>query len=342
MEQKKDNFEMLGDGLVNAFIDTKKLSKDRMKLVLHKTNLTEIEYPNFEYQYCQSLKRLLEFGTRVSNRTGIDTLRIDHQYFVLKDIEHNFPRLKGKKVFPKLALKELLWMLYGRVDIKWLNEHGVTYWDEWQDSCGTIGKSYGYQFRNFNGTDQIYNLVNDMLYNPFSRRHIVNLWNSSELNEMVLPPCMYDYHFTIEPKEDKFIVNLHAHVRSNDSFLGAPYDFMFCAWFMKLICKYLNNSLNENKYICGDIHYTADDYHLYVNHIEQAKQYIKNVEENKDFIIDSCCRMKFPSMSLKSLNFDNYLDWIEINLSKIKISKNMIGDRIIDFEYGKIEADIAV
>lgn len=296
---------------------------------------------NFERQYAESIENLLKNGIRKTNRTGIDTISIEHQYFHIQNINDNFPRIKGKIVYPKLALKELIWMLKGRTDAEWLNKHNVHYWDEWmkpnKDGQLTIGKSYGYQYRDFNGIDQVKQAIDDMINNPESRRIIINLWNQAELKDMTLPPCMYDYHFSLVPINNvQYKVNLHAHIRSNDSFLGCPYDVMFCAWFVYIICKYLNRVVSAYKYIPNDIHYTADDYHLYTNHIEQAEQYLKNVEENKFGIIDSNCKIFDDIIIGKNLYINNYLDLIEDNFDKLKATNDN------DFKYPKIQANVAV
>lgn len=169
-----------------------------------------------------------------------------------------------------MALKELVWMLLGRTDVQWLRDHKVTYWDEWELEDGTIGPSYGHQYRNFQGVDQTQQLIDSMLKDPLGRRHIISLWNPVDMPKMALPPCMYDFHFSCTPTgdENSYIVDLHAHLRSNDSFLGAPYDFMFCGFFVVLLCDYLNRKSKDNEYIAGAVHYTADDFHLYENHMD--------------------------------------------------------------------------
>lgn len=304
---------------------------------------------NFERQYCDSLKRIFNEGIRMENRTGIDTLMVQHQYFHI-ETRKGFPMLKGKKVFPKMALKELLWMLQGRTDVKWLNKHGVTYWNEWTNNEGTIGRSYGYQYRNFNGIDQLKIMLQEMVKNPFGRRHILNLWNVSDLDKMELPPCMYSYHFEIYPQRNNnnvLLVNLHSSIRSNDSFLGAPYDFMFCAWLLRFVVDYLNVTNKDDKktFIDNDIHYTADNYHLYVNHINQAEQYVKNVEENKFNIIDSVTTIDIPRYTYNGLQYDDidlFIEhWIE-NIKNIVVYKPIYCGDEIDFEYPQIKADIAI
>lgn len=331
----------------------------------------KINYAPFEYQYAQSLNRILTEGVECENRTGIDTLVVQHQYFHIKNISEHFPILRGKKLYPKMALKECIWMLMGKNDLKWLNDRKVTYWNEWEikdeqtaerfnldaEWIGTIGKSYGYQYRNFNGFDQVQALVSEMNTNPMGRRHIINLWNSSELNQMALPPCMYDFHFECTPVHRNLLnendiyyqVDLHAHVRSNDSFLGAPYDFMFCGWMLNLICIYLNSIQSNNDgssyFKPNDIHYTADNYHLYVNHIDAAKHYLANVDENMSGIIDvpsiiaPCFLDDFYHHFEKKLTIDEFLELVDTNMSKINIQ--LQAPKGI-FEYGPIKADIAI
>lgn len=361
----------------NSFITTNCKGLDlfsEKKIVLNNTtDYYDIELPRFEYQYVHSLKKLLEKGIECQNRTGINTRVIQHQYFYFKNITDNFPILRGKKLYPKMALKECLWMLKGRNDLKWLNDRKVSYWNEWSiedlktaerfnldtEWIGTIGKSYGYQYRNFNGFDQVEALVKNMYKDPMGRRHIINLWNSADLHQMALPPCMYDFHFECTPvyainpnnsnQISHYLVDLHAHVRSNDSFLGAPYDFMFCGWMLTMICNYLNHyglgSEESKKFKPNDVHYTADNYHLYVNHIDAAKQYITNVEENKDGVIDipsiiePCFLDDFFLHLDKPYTIDEYLDMIDNNMSNIKINQCCMKPI---FEYGPIKADIAI
>jgi thymidylate synthase len=258
---------------------------------------------NFELQYANALQNILDNGVLAKNRTGTDTLVIQHQYFFLENISFNFPIIKGKKVFPKLALKELMWMMNGRSDVKWLQDRGVNYWDEWASDeiktphiqLGSIGKSYGYQMRSFNKHDQLSELLKNIVIDPMSRRLIISLWNSSELNQTTLPPCVYDYHFecekVIESFKEKYPieaydVSLHVKARSEDSFLGQPYDFMSVGWMLEIIC-HLASRFSGRKYYAKNIHYTADNFHMYVNHTEQVLQYIKNVEENKNNVINS-------------------------------------------------------
>lgn len=241
---------------------------------------------NYEEQYANSLKRILSKGIKQSNRTGIDTYVVQHQYFHLKDVANNFPALRGKKIFPKLALKELFWFLCGRTDLKFLHDVNVHYWDEWEikegEWKGTVGKTYGWQFRNFNGIDQLEESIRLFINDPLSRRNIISLWNVNDLRLMALAPCVYDYHFECTPiEENKFFIDLHVRSRSEDSFLGCPYDFCSSAWFLNIMCDILNLAQSDKTFKARDVHFTCDNYHIYENHIEQVKQYLENFEKGK-------------------------------------------------------------
>lgn len=355
------------------------LSNRESNIYKRKANMSD----NFEYYYADALQRVFANGVLCHNRTGIDTKSVQHQAFVIKDACFSFPILRGKKVYPYMALKELIWMLMGRTDVKWLNEHGVTYWDKWALEDGTIGKSYGYQYRKFGDVDQVKTLVNDIVKDPMSRRHIVNLWNAADLKDMALPPCQYDYHFCCIPNRESpgdYYIDLHAHMRSADSFLGVPYNFMFSSFFLLIVANYCsfyceqneiwNTELGDGKlfprnYVPRNVYTTCDDFHMYVNHEDAVKQYLANVEENKDDIIDTTTSVHFNVCNLKNaypdgvwhdVNFDIFLHVLEDDLKKHKIIDVGHPFREMDEEhgigvstvvenpdvYGPIKADVAV
>lgn len=306
---------------------------------------------NFEYQYADALKNIISNGVREHNRTCVDTIAIQHQYFRLP-VGDNYclPILHGKKVYPYMSLKECLWMLMGRTDVKWLDDHKVTYWDEWQLPDGTIGKSYGYQFRNFNGIDQLQYIVNEMTENPTSRRHIITLWNPSDMNEMALPPCQFEYHFCCVPKGDAWSVDMHVRMRSADSFLGVPYNFTFSAFFLTIICELCNikNRVDNNLdlttvvYVPGNIHMTCDDFHMYVNHRDAVSRYLMNVLENKENIIEKPEHIIIDRSRLtdKAGGVDDFLSLIEQDLD-LPVSERAFKVQTTNV-YGNIKADIAV
>lgn len=312
---------------------------------------TPIEQGSIEYQYARSLNRVLETGTLCENRTGIDTIAVNHQTFIIENCEEYFPILRGKKVFPLMPLKEMLWMLHGRTDVEWLKERGVTYWDEWAGEDGTIGKSYGYQYRNFNGIDQVKWLFNEMEKNPMSRRLIISLWNVNEISEMNLPPCVHEYNFSCTPIERKnpyveegYDVSMHVHVRSNDAFLGAPYDFMQVTWLLSIVCFYMSCK-TRLYYRPKNIYYIADNYHIYTNHLDQVKQYLANVRENKENVITNYTRLNYLrtrcNKDVDLTDIDKFFDAYEFYATKEK-SIALKRYKETEFYYPQIKADVAV
>lgn len=237
----------------------------------------------FEQKYIESLEYLLNNGDKIVDERGNITYSKQHQYFFLDNVENNFPAIKGKKVFPYLALKEMIWFLTGNTSVELLESVGVKYWSQWKDEKCTIGKSYGYQFRNFNDVDQLANLINSLLDKPTSRRNIINLWNVSDLKEMTLPPCVINYQFSCIPgikgvDWQHYYVDLHITQRSADAFVGIPYDFMIAGWLLNFIVYVLNLISKKNHYHVNNIHYTCNDYHIYDSNIEQVKKYLEQVK----------------------------------------------------------------
>jgi len=296
---------------------------------------------NFEYQYYDSLVNILKNGIKTKNRTGIDTFKIQHQYFFIENVVSNFPLIKGKKVYPKMALKELVWMMNGRTDVKWLQDRGVSYWDEWQDENGTIGKSYGHQFRNFNGVDNFGNVLKELINDPMSRRLLLNLWNVSDLSAMKLPPCLYDFHFECTPlpytSDNNFYLDMYVTSRSEDAFLGQPYDFAYVGWFLNIMA-FIATKLSNTYFYARNIHFTAHNYHLYRNHIPQVTQYIKNVEENRNKIIESKAFINFKEFQMFT-TLDGFLSQLDDNKFK---QLNLLKEYKESDEYSPIQADIAV
>ena len=295
-----------------------------------------------ETQYAESLEWFIANKSRQHNRTGIDTYVKTHQYFSYhSDLE--FPVLRCKKVYPKLALKELLWMLQGRTDLKWLHDHKVTYWDEWELPDGTIGKSYGYQYRNFNGVDQLNELVYNMIDNPTDRRLIISLWNPSDMPEMALPPCQFLYQFTCNQSEKfskTWFVSLHTLQRSGDSFLGVPYNFVFNGFFLNIMCDMCNKlSSKEEMFIPSRIHHTINNYHLYVNHMDATLKYLHNYHDPENKVLSDAvsCFIDVPKKDATSL--DAYLSFLTDNIDNENV---VIINKKVPDQYGPIQADIAV
>jgi thymidylate synthase len=176
-----------------------------------------------------------------------------------------FPLLTTKKVHTKSIIYELLWFLRGDTNVKWLNEHGVTIWDEWADKDGNLGRVYGAQWCDWRTADgrsinQIDQVIAQIKKNPDSRRHIVSAWNPGEIETMALPPCHTLFQFYVSEGE----LSCQLYQRSADIFLGVPFNIASYALLTLMVAQ-----------VCGlkpgDFVHTFGDLHLYANHVEQAK-----------------------------------------------------------------------
>ena len=181
------------------------------------------------------------------------------------DLSAGFPLLTTKKVHLKSIIHELLWFLRGDTNIKYLKDHGVSIWDEWADEDGDLGPVYGSQWRSWptlegRKIDQIAGVVQSLIRNPNSRRHIVTAWNPAEVDEMALPPCHCLFQFYVA--DDKLSCQLYQ--RSADIFLGVPFNIASYALLTMMIAQVTGLKL-------GDFVHTLGDAHLYLNHLDQAK-----------------------------------------------------------------------
>ena len=232
-------------------------------------------YPHFEDQYVKSLKHLLHITQQQpmqGDRTGTGTWKKPFQTFSF-NVQHEIPILAGKKMMFNSALVEMLWIMSGGTNTAYLKKHGVNYWDQWADENGDLGEIYGHQMRNFNGTDQLKDIIESLLFNWDSRRHIINLWNPSRIQHMKLPPCHFLYQFVTQTdKNGKKFADLCVTQRSADSFLGVPYDFLLFYDIAKIISKYVGFELRG-------LHIALNDYHIYSNHIDAVKKYITQYEQ---------------------------------------------------------------
>lgn len=221
---------------------------------------------NIEREYRKLMYDILATGKDKSDRTGTGTKSVFGRT-IQHDMSEGFPMLTSKRVSFNAARTELLWILNGRTDLKYLEDNGVKYWRPDYERSGrtdeTLGPVYGKQWRNFNGVDQLYNLVDAIHNNPNSRRMMVSAWNVSELNEMVLPPCHYGFQVYINDG----IMDLMWQQRSADVFLGLPYDIAMYGLLLEMLAKGAN--LKPGRLI-GQL----GDCHLYNNHLDQAKEFL--------------------------------------------------------------------
>jgi thymidylate synthase len=215
-------------------------------------------------QYHDLMERILADGVEKHDRTGTGTLSVfGHQ--MRFDLDEGFPLTTTKKLHLKSIIYELLWFLAGDTNVKYLNEHGVTIWDEWADERGELGPVYGQQWRSWpasgGGTiDQIANVVQAIRRNPDSRRLIVTAWNPADVDKMALPPCHCLFQFYVANGR----LSCQLYQRSADVFLGVPFNIASYALLTLMVAQV--TGLKGGEFI-----HTLGDAHLYHNHLEQAR-----------------------------------------------------------------------
>ncbi|MEY2484972.1 MAG: thymidylate synthase [Verrucomicrobiota bacterium] len=216
-------------------------------------------------EYHDLLRLVLDQGRRRTDRTGVGTISVFGAQARF-DLRKTFPLLTTKKLHLKSIIYELLWFLHGETNIRYLNENGVTIWDEWADESGDLGRVYGAQWRDWRGgngvkVDQIQNVIAQIKSNPHSRRLIVSAWNPAEINEMALPPCHVLFQFYVQNGE----LSCQLYQRSADLFLGVPFNIASYALLTLMMAQVTD--LRP-----GDFVHTFGDLHLYQNHLEQARE----------------------------------------------------------------------
>ena len=216
-------------------------------------------------QYLDLLRHVLETGTDRGDRTGTGTRSV-FGYQMRFDLAQGFPVTTTKRLHLKSIIHELLWFLAGDTNIRYLNENGVTIWDEWADEKGDLGPVYGAQWRSWPAPgggqiDQIANLLQQLRANPNSRRLIVSAWNPAEVDAMALPPCHCLFQFYVA--EGRLSCQLYQ--RSADIFLGVPFNIASYALLTMMVAQV--SGLQPGEFI-----HTLGDAHLYANHFEQARE----------------------------------------------------------------------
>ena len=214
-------------------------------------------------QYINLLRHVREKGILRGDRTGTGTLSV-FGYQMRFDLNEGFPAVTTKRIHFKSIIHELLWFLAGDTNIKYLNENGVSIWDEWADESGELGPIYGHQWRSWpkpNGRtiDQISNVLEDLKTNPNSRRHLVSAWNVADVNEMALPPCHCLFQFYVA--DGKLSCQLYQ--RSCDLFLGVPFNIASYALLLLMVAQVTDLQP-------GDFIHTLGDAHIYTNHLDQV------------------------------------------------------------------------
>lgn len=215
-------------------------------------------------QYLNLLRHVKENGTKKEDRTGTGTISV-FGYQMRFDLDDGFPLVTTKQCHLKSIIHELLWFLKGDTNIKYLNDNGVTIWDEWAADNGDLGPVYGAQWRSWQGIDktidQITDVIEQIKTNPDSRRLIVSAWNVGELDKMALMPCHAFFQFYVA--DGKLSCQLYQ--RSADIFLGVPFNIASYALLLMMIAQVTGLK-------AGEFVHTFGDAHIYLNHMDQVDE----------------------------------------------------------------------
>ena len=219
-------------------------------------------------QYLDLMQRILDHGVRKSDRTGTGTLSIFGPQLRF-DLTQGFPLVTTKKVHLKSVVHELLWFLRGDTNTRYLRENGVTIWDEWADERGELGPIYGYQWRSWpapdgSHIDQISQVVQELKRNPDSRRLLVSAWNVADIPRMKLAPCHAFFQFYVAAGR----LSCQLYQRSADLFLGVPFNIASYALLTLMVAQV--SGLEAGEFV-----HTFGDTHLYLNHLEQAREQLE-------------------------------------------------------------------
>jgi thymidylate synthase len=221
-------------------------------------------------QYLDLVQRVLHEGIAKGDRTGTGTRSIfGHQ--MRFDLAAGFPLVTTKKMHLKSIIYELLWFLRGETNVRYLQDHGVTIWNEWADANGELGPVYGHQWRSWVGRhgetiDQIGDVIEQIRTKPDSRRLIVSAWNVADLPAMALPPChlLFQFYVSDHPSDGARRLSCQLYQRSADVFLGVPFNIASYALLTMMVAQV--TGLEPGEFI-----HTLGDAHLYENHLEQAQ-----------------------------------------------------------------------
>ncbi len=252
-------------------------------------------------QYLNLLRHVKSEGIKKEDRTGTGTLSV-FGYQMRFDLNKGFPLVTTKKVHLKSIIYELLWFLQGDTNVRYLNDNGITIWDEWANKEGDLGPIYGAQWRSWQAKnktiDQISDVIEEIRTNPQSRRLIVNAWNVGEIDKMALAPCHALFQFYVA--DGKLSCQLYQ--RSADIFLGVPFNIASYALLLIMIAKVTKLGL-------GEFIHTFGDAHLYLNHLDQVDEQLKRkpyplpqMKLNSD--IDDIFKFKYEDFEL--INYQSH------------------------------------
>lgn len=271
-------------------------------------------------QYHDLVSRVLVQGTETEDRTGVGTTSLFGERMVFRQVNNYFPLLSTKYTYWAGVVKELLWFISGSTDVKVLKDQGVNIWNEWVGKDGTIGPLYGAMWRswpNGDGThvDQLQNIINTLRTNPDSRRMCLNVWNPSLLpdegispsdnvdnGKQALAPCHPFIQFYSRKAGDYRFLSLQVYIRSNDLFLGAPFNIASYALLLCMVAHITGHHI-EN------LHYLIGDAHIYSNHKDQVAKMQRRWEKGSELISDNKVRVRFEGdiKEIEDFNVDNII-----------------------------------
>jgi len=228
-------------------------------------------------KYTELLSDILENGVDDNDRTGTGTRKVTGRQVRFEVDVNNFPIVTKKRIVWNSLWTELVWFIKGWTNTDFLHKHDVHIWDQWADENGELGPGvYGKMWRDWNGIDQLQQVVKGLRENPTSRRHLVSAWNVDKIPKTNLPPCHVMFQFISKPERDGDGRKLDVVVtmRSNDLFIGAPFNWSSYAMLLVLISKITDHEPSE-------VIFNAGDLHLYLNHFDQARK-VLNLDQHYD------------------------------------------------------------
>lgn len=249
--------------------------------------------------YLDLVQRILDEGVERSDRTGTGTLSVfGHQ--MRFDLSAGFPVVTTKKIHLRSVIAELLWFVAGDTNTGYLRDNGVSIWDEWADENGDLGPIYGYQWRSWPAPDgrhidQLEEVIEALKSDPNSRRHIVSAWNPADLDAMALAPCHAFFQFYVA--DGKLSCQLYQ--RSGDVFLGVPFNIASYALLTHMVAQVCDLEV-------GDFVHTLGDAHLYLNHLDQAREQLTREPKSLPKLwLDPTVR-SIDDFTLESIRVDDY------------------------------------
>lgn len=252
-----------------------------------------------DVQYLALLRDILETGDDRADRTGTGARSVFGRQlrFPLQD---GFPLLTTKRLYTKAIVAELIWFLRGDTNVRWLQEEGVTIWDEWADDAGNLGPVYGKQWRTWEAPDgrtidQIAGVVESLRTMPYSRRHVVSAWNPADVDRMALPPCHCLFQFHVSRGQ----LSCQLYQRSADIFLGVPFNIASYALLTHMMAQAVGLEV-------GDFILTLGDAHLYANHVDQAREQLHRSPRRLPSVKLNSAKRNLFAFAPEDVSFEGY------------------------------------